>query len=112
MHAVKNLLVSLGYEITTVTDGKAALNALQTQCFHWGLLDIGLPGLTGTEVAKAYRQWEKEHKEIKVPLFALTAHAIEEVKEECVAVGFDYILNKPFTIKDVQIIKLLMENKE
>ena len=65
MHVVKNLLVSLGYEVTTVTDGKAALNALQTQCFHWALLDIGLPGLAGTEVAKAYRQWEKEHKEIK-----------------------------------------------
>lgn len=112
LHAVKNLLVSLGYEVTTVTDGKAALNALQTQCFHWGLLDIGLPGLAGTEVAKAYRQWEKEHKEIKVPLFALTAHAIDEVKEECEAVGFDYILNKPFTIKDVQIIKLFMENKK
>ena len=112
LHAVKNLLVSLGYEVTTVTDGKAALNALQTQDFHWGLLDIGLPGLTGTEVAKAYRQWEKEHNEIRVPLFALTAHAIDEVKEECEAVGFDYILNKPFTIKDVQTIKLFMENKK
>jgi len=111
LHVVKNLLVSLGYDVITVTDGKAALNALQTQSFHWALLDIGLPGLAGTEVAKTYRQWEKEYKEIKVPLFALTAHAIDEVKEKCEAVGFDYILNKPFTIKDVQIIKLFMENQ-
>lgn len=41
----------------------------------------------------------------------LTAHAIDEVKEKCDEVGIDYILNKPFTIKDVQIIKLFMENK-
>ncbi|HEY2567200.1 MAG TPA: ATP-binding protein [Candidatus Aquirickettsiella sp.] len=111
LHVVKNLLVNLDYDVITVTDGKAALNALQTQCFHWALLDIGLPILAGTEVVKAYRQWEKEHNKPRIPLFALTAHAIDEVKEKCEAVGFDYILNKPFTIKDVQIIKLFMENK-
>ncbi|KAF5271652.1 hypothetical protein FQR65_LT05273 [Abscondita terminalis] len=110
-HVVKNLLVSLGYEVTAVTDGKAALNSLQTQCFHWGLLDIGLPGLAGTEVVKAYRQWGKDHNKPRIPLFALTAHAIDEIKEKCEAVGFDCILNKPFTIKDIQIIKLFMENK-
>ena len=71
-----------------------------------------LPSLAGTEIVKAYRQWEIEHKKPRLPLFALTAHAIEEVKEKCVAVGFDYILNKPFTEKDVQIIKLFMENNE
>ncbi|HEY2567230.1 MAG TPA: ATP-binding protein [Candidatus Aquirickettsiella sp.] len=44
LHVVKNLLINLGYDVITVTDGKAALNTLQTQCFHWALLDIGLPG--------------------------------------------------------------------
>jgi PAS domain S-box-containing protein len=112
LHVVKNLLVSLGYDVTTVTDGKAALYALQNQYFNWALLDIGLPSLAGTEVAKCYRQWEKEHNKPRLPLFALTAHAVDEVKENCEEVGIDYILNKPFTIKDVQIIKLFMEKKE
>jgi len=112
LHVVKNLLVNLGYDVITVMDGKAALNTLQTQDFNWALLDIGLPSLAGTEIVKAYRQWEIEHKKPRLPLFALTAHAIEEVKEKCEAVGFDYILNKPFTEKDVQIIKLFMENKK
>ncbi len=112
LHVVKNLLVNLGYDVTTVTDGNAALNALQTQYFHWALLDIGLPILVGTEVAKRYRQWEKEHNKPRLPIFVLTAHGIDEVKEKCEKVGIDYILNKPFTAKDVQIIKLFMENKE
>jgi two-component system, OmpR family, aerobic respiration control sensor histidine kinase ArcB len=112
LHVVKNLLSNLGYDVTTVTDGKAALHALQTQYFHWALLDIGLPNLAGTEVAKLYRQWEKEHNKPRLPLFALTAHAVDEVKEKCDEVGIDYILNKPFTDKDVQIIELFMENKE
>lgn len=112
LHVVKNLLVNLGYDVTAVTDGKAALHALQNQYFNWALLDIGLPSLAGTEVAKCHRQWEKEHNKPRLPLFALTAHAVDEVKENCEEVGIDYILNKPFTIKDVQIIKLFMENKE
>ena len=112
LHVIKNLLVNLGYGVTTITDGNAALHALRTQYFHWALLDIGLPNLVGTEVAKRYRQWEKEHNKPRLPLFALTAHAIDEVKEKCEEVGIEYIFNKPFTNKDVQIIKLFMENKK
>jgi PAS domain S-box-containing protein len=112
LHVVKNLLVNLGYDVTAVTDGKAALHALQNQYFNWALLDIGLPSLAGTEVAKCHRRWEKEHNKSRLPLFALTAHAVDEVKENCEEVGIDYILNKPFTIKDVEIIKLFMENNE
>lgn len=109
LHVAKNLLTNLGYKVTSVTDGKAALNALQTQCFQWGLLDIGLPGLTGIEVTNKFRQWEKKYNKPQLPLFALTAHAIEKVKSECEQAGFDYILNKPFTNKDVQIIKLFIK---
>lgn len=108
---VKKLLINLGYEVTTVTDGKTALNILQTQYFNWALLDIGLPGLAGNEVAKEFRQWEKQYNKPRTPLFALTAHAIDEIKDKCKTVDFDYILNKPFTNKDVQIIKLFIENK-
>ena len=112
LHVVKNLLVNLGYEVITVTEGKAALNALQTHCFNWALLDIGLPKLLGTEVAKRYRKWEKEHNKPRLPLFALTAHKTDEVKDPCEKSGIDYILNKPFTEKDVHIIQLVMEGKK
>ncbi|MDQ5899443.1 MAG: hypothetical protein QG624_362, partial [Pseudomonadota bacterium] len=112
LHAVKNILVNLGYEVTAVTEGKVALKILQSQSFAWVLLDVGLPDISGTEAAKQYREWEQENNKPHLPLFALTAHAEDKVKEECEAVGFDYILNKPFTIKDVQIIKLFMENKK
>ena len=111
LHAVKNILVNLGYEVTAVTEGKVALKILQSQSFAWVLLDIGLPDLEGTEVARLYRQWEKENNKPRLPLFALTAHAIDKIKEECEQVGFDYILSKPFTEKDVQIMNLFMKNK-
>ncbi len=111
LYAVKNILIKLGYEVTTVTEGKAALEALQNQSFDWALLDIGLPDLEGTEVASLYRQWEQENNKPHLPIFALTAHSINKIKEECEQVGFDYILNKPFTEKDVQIINLFLKKK-
>ena len=105
LHVVKNILVKLGYEVTAVTEGNAALHALQTQSFVLALLDIGLPNLDGTEVARRYRQWEQENNKPHLPLFALTAHAEGTVSEKCKEAGIDYILKKPFTENDIQVLE-------
>jgi two-component system, OmpR family, aerobic respiration control sensor histidine kinase ArcB len=112
LFAVKKILAKLGFEVTAVTDGKAALNVLQTQFFVWALIDIGLPDLDGTEVVREYRQWEQENNKPHLPIFALTAHAEKTIKDKCKDVGFDYVLKKPFTEQDIQIIKQFMENME
>lgn len=108
LHAVKNILAGLDYGVVTVTKGKAALEALQTQSFVWALLDIGLPDLSGTEVAQAYRQWEQANNKPRPPLFALTAHSVEQAEEKYKEIGIDYIFNKPFTCEDVQIIEQII----
>lgn len=102
LHAVKNILVNLGYEVTAVTEGKVALKILQSQSFAWVLLDIGLPDLEGTEVARLYRQWEQENNKPYLPIFAFTAHAEEKVKEKYKEVGIDHVLHKPFYRKEYQ----------
>ncbi len=109
LYAVKNMLAKLGYAVTAVTEGKAALYALQTQSFDWVLLDIGLPDLNGTEIVQQYRQWEQENNKPHLPIFALTAHAEDKVNEECKKVGIDYVLHKPFTAKDIQSIQKFLD---
>ena len=109
LHVVKNILIKLGYEVTAVTEGNAALHALQTQSFVLALLDIGLPNLDGTEVARRYRQWEQENNKPHLPLFALTAHAEKSIKDKCIYVGIDKVLHKPFTEKDIQTIQKFLE---
>lgn len=109
LYAVKNILTKLGYEVKAVTDGKDALDALKTQSFKWALLDIGLPNLDGTEVVREYRQWEQKNKKFHLPIFALTAHAEEEVKAKCKEVGINYVLKKPFTEKNIKMIKKLIK---
>ncbi|MEN9916971.1 MAG: hypothetical protein RLY40_903, partial [Pseudomonadota bacterium] len=105
LHVAKKLLVNLGYEVTTVTNGKAALKTLKTQVFHWAVLDIGLPDLDGTEIVRRYRQWEQKNKKSHLPIFSLTAHMEKNIIDKCKEVGFDFVLNKPFTEKDIRIIQ-------
>lgn len=105
LHVVEKLLSNFGYKITIATNGKTALKALKTQCFHWALLDIGLPDLNGTEIVKRYRQWEQKNKKSHLPIFSLTAHLEKNVVDKCKRVGFDCVLNKPLTEKDLQIIQ-------
>ena len=109
LFAVKTILTKLGYEVTAVTEGKAVLNALQTQSFILALLDIGLPDLDGTEIVRRYRQWEQDNKKSHLPIFALTAHAEKTIKDKCKNVGFDDVLTKPFTEKDIQTIQKFLD---
>jgi two-component system aerobic respiration control sensor histidine kinase ArcB len=109
LFAVKSLLTKLGYKVTAVTEGKAALHALQTQSFVWALLDIGLPGLSGMEIVQQYRQWEQENKKLHLPIFTLTAHAEKSIKDKCKEVGIDDVFHKPFTEKDTQTIQKFLD---
>jgi signal transduction histidine kinase/CheY-like chemotaxis protein len=108
-YAVKKLLIQFGYEVTAVTEGKAALDALQAQSFVWALLDIGLPDLSGTEVVQHYRQWELENNKPRLPIFALTAHAEDKAKRKFKEMGIDEVLHKPFTEKDIKTIKKIIK---
>ncbi|MGB8806463.1 MAG: ATP-binding protein [Candidatus Rickettsiella isopodorum] len=112
LRVTKNLLLSLDYQVETKSTGETALHALQTQGFDWALLDISLLDPDGQEVTKRYRQWEKENNKPRLPIFAFTAHQTEEIRKKCEEVEIDYILNKPFAEKDIQIIKLLLEAKK
>lgn len=73
------------------------------------MLDIGLPDLDGTEVTRLYRQWEQENNKPHLPIFALTAHAKNELKEKYKEVGIDYVLRKSFTERDIKTIKKIIK---
>jgi two-component system, OmpR family, aerobic respiration control sensor histidine kinase ArcB len=66
---------------------------------HYDLvyLDVGLPGIKGTEVAERFRAWEQEKGKPETPLVALTAHVDEKNKHHCLASGMNEVLNKPLS---------------
>jgi PAS domain S-box-containing protein len=92
------LLRMEGHEVTLVNDGPTALAAFGA--FRPGvvLLDIGMPGLSGYEVARKMRDSEPESG---VTLIAITGWGQENDKERAFAAGFDYHLTKPVDLQRV-----------
>ena len=86
------LLEVLGHRVRAAYDGVAALDAARANVPDVMLVDIGLPGMDGYEVARRVRR-DPDLKQ--VVLVALTGYGREEDKQEAMAAGFDYHLVKP-----------------
>jgi PAS domain S-box-containing protein len=88
-------LKGLGYEVTAVCNGLEALEALQTGEYDLVLMDCQMPQLDGYEATLRIRQLPGAMG--RVPVVALTAHAIREDLDRCLAVGMNDTITKPFT---------------
>ena len=86
------LLDMQGHEVRIVHDGEATLEAVQSFSAGMILLDIGLPGLSGLEVARRIRQLPALKD---VVLVALTGYGLESDRERTREAGFDHHLVKP-----------------
>jgi PAS domain S-box-containing protein len=93
------LLRLWGHEVHTVADGPAALQAVLSFRPEVVLLDIGLPGMDGYEVARRLRQ----HPDTRtVLLAALTGYGQEEDRRKSKEAGFDCHLTKPINPDTLQ----------
>ncbi len=86
------LLELWGHEAEVVHRAEAALVAVQRHRPEVVLMDIGLPGMDGYEVAKRLRQ---QHSAEKVMLVAMTGYGQDEDRRRAEEAGFDHHLVKP-----------------
>jgi CheY-like chemotaxis protein len=93
------LLSFSGHEVHVAHDGTAALEALRQIRPDVAFLDIGMPGLTGYEVAKAVRAepWGRE-----ITLIAVTGWGQPEDTQRARSAGFDRHLVKPIDPAEVE----------
>lgn len=89
-------LAALGLAADLAADGQAALDALERQPYDLVLMDCQLPGLDGYEVTRRWRQREMGGR--RVPIVAITAHAMRGEREKCLAAGMDDHIAKPFRL--------------
>lgn len=93
------LLRLAGHEVQTVYDGPRALALAEAYQPDLVLLDIGLPGMDGHEVAQRLRG---ERGLGKATLVALTGYGTEEDRQQSKVSGFDYHLVKPVDFDALQ----------
>jgi PAS domain S-box-containing protein len=84
-----------GHAVTVVRNGHEALSAWSTYLPEVVLLDIGMPGLSGYEVARGVRK--SDHGRAVV-LIAITGWGQTRDKNEALAAGFDHHFTKPIDI--------------
>jgi signal transduction histidine kinase len=101
--AAKALAVLLemdGHSVRTAADGPTGLNAAETKIPDVVLLDIGLPGMDGYEVAEQLRQ----RSDGSLKLIAVTGYGQPEDVRRAMQAGFDHHLVKPVQIDKISAI--------
>jgi PAS domain S-box-containing protein len=93
---VTSYLDQFGYEYDAVMTGAEAVEKAKAMTYAVILLDVQMPGLSGLEVTDQIRTWEEANGRKGVPIIGMTAHALTEDKERCLAAGMNDYLSKPF----------------
>jgi CheY-like chemotaxis protein len=95
------LLEDIGHEFEAVHDGREALDAARSYLPDAILLDIGLPGMDGYEVCRAFRRDMLFEDTI---IIAQTGWGQDKDKQLAKEAGFDFHLTKPVPLSDLQTI--------
>lgn len=97
-------LTNAGYMVDVVENGRQAVDAWMSKDYDLILMDVQMPVMDGYEAVQAIRELEACPEESKqnlpkarkrIPIVAMTAHAMQEYLDRCIAVGMDDYLTKP-----------------
>lgn len=89
------ILQSLGLEVDIASDGKQALKQLEQFDYDLILMDCQMPEMDGYEASQRIRDPASNVKDHRIPIVAMTAHAMRGDKEKCLQAGMDDYIAKP-----------------
>ncbi len=88
------LLEQAGHKVEVVANGREALEAVSRDSFDAVLMDVQMPEMDGVEATVAIRKLEQPRAS-RIPIVAMTAHAMKGDRERCLAAGMDGYVAKP-----------------
>ena len=98
----RQVLQKMGIEVDVAENGQQAIDALAKDRFDLVLMDCQMPVMDGYEATRTIRANEQARGLPRLPIVALTAHAMRGDREVCIDAGMDDYLSKPFEITDLQ----------
>lgn len=96
------VLARLGCSVEIAANGYEGLSKFEHSSPELILMDCNMPELDGFEATRRNRAMELQRGPRPTPIVALTAHAFEEVRRQCLDAGMDDHLSKPFTAHQLQ----------
>jgi two-component system, OmpR family, response regulator RegX3 len=107
LDAVTDALAAEGFEVQGASDGRAALETAQAEQFDLVILDLMLPGLSGTEICRRLRA------ESPVPIIMLTARDAEADRVLGLEIGADDYVTKPFSeVELLSRVRAILRRRE
>jgi nitrogen-specific signal transduction histidine kinase/ActR/RegA family two-component response regulator len=96
---LRELLSRHGYTVVTCPDGESGLVELESRTFDLAMLDLGLPGISGLEVAhRLKRRWPTTQAAL------MTGYGDRMGPEDAHARGVDFVLAKPFSLDQLRSV--------
>jgi DNA-binding response OmpR family regulator len=107
LDAVADALAAEGFDVQGASDGRAALEVAQAEQFDLVVLDVMLPGLSGTEICRRLRA------EGPVPIIMLTARDAEADRVLGLEIGADDYITKPFSeVELLSRVRAILRRRE
>ncbi|MFQ5865942.1 MAG: response regulator [bacterium] len=95
----KKILENAGYSVDVAANGLLAVEAAKKFHYNLILMDVQMPEMDGFAATKEIRYSERQAGEERVPIIALTAHALQGYREKCLKHGMDDYITKPLKKK-------------
>jgi two-component system, sensor histidine kinase len=98
-------LKQLGFEVDVADNGRIAVDKFLENPYDLILMDIQMPVMDGLEATRLIREIERQRGvESPVKIVAITANALGEDRKECLNVGIDGFLTKPFNLDKLPVV--------
>ncbi len=111
---VKKILARMGHNVSLAENGEKAVAyySKHHRDLDLVLMDCEMPYLNGYEATEAIRQFEADNDLPRKPIVAITAHALSDHREICLACGMDDELHKPLQIEELKKILVSLPKKD
>jgi two-component system sensor histidine kinase/response regulator len=91
-----------GHEVLVASNGEEALAILDREQVDVILMDIQMPKMDGFEATLAIRDRERRSGGARLPIIALTAHALDGFRQQALDAGMDAFVTKPIQFDELR----------
>jgi len=92
---IKAYIKKTPHSLDEAENGSIAVEMFKQNDYDLVFMDVQMPVMDGHEATRLIREWEKANDKNRTKIISLTAHAIREEIDKCMAAGCDSHLSKP-----------------